>query len=278
MQIVINIDPRFPRWLKRALLFGGFPAFLLGATLVSAGVTVTKFNTRDQLSSTAMNDNFQALVDGINNLVPPGTVVAYAAPVDGNPGVPRADGGPAPSHLPPTGWLFCNGDAVSRTQYPALFGVLGIAHGMGDGINTFNLPDLRGRFLRGVDNGVGRDPDSAARTAAAPSGNTGDAVGSIEIAATALANSGLGMTSAGSHNHGSATGTEQLVGGGIYYDYSSTQYLTASPSGNMFVKLTVQGRTHTHAIGTDGAHTHTIAGGDRETRPMNLSLNFIVKL
>ena len=43
----------------------------------------------------------------------------------------------------PSGWLLCDGQAVSRTAYPALFQVLGVTYGYGDGVNTFNVPDLR---------------------------------------------------------------------------------------------------------------------------------------
>ena len=51
----------------------------------------------------------------------------------------------------PTGWIICNGAAVSRTvTYAALFGVIGTAWGVGDGSSTFNLPDLRAAFLRGA--------------------------------------------------------------------------------------------------------------------------------
>jgi len=80
----------------------------------------------------------------------------------------------------PSGWLLCDGSAVSRTTYSTLFSLLGITHGQGDGSTTFNVPDLEGRFLRGVDNGAGRDPDAASRTAMNTGGNTGDNVGSIQ--------------------------------------------------------------------------------------------------
>lgn len=50
----------------------------------------------------------------------------------------------------PSGWLDCDGTAVSRTTYAALFSVIGEDYGAGDGSTTFNVPDLRGLFLRGV--------------------------------------------------------------------------------------------------------------------------------
>ena len=57
----------------------------------------------------------------------------------------------------PTGWLPCNGAAVSRTTYADLFSVLGTTYGSGDGSSTFNLPELRGEFIRGWDGGRGID-------------------------------------------------------------------------------------------------------------------------
>jgi microcystin-dependent protein len=55
----------------------------------------------------------------------------------------------------PPGTLFCNGAAVSRTTYSALFGVISTIHGVGDGTTTFNLPDLRGRVVVGSGSGQG---------------------------------------------------------------------------------------------------------------------------
>lgn len=53
----------------------------------------------------------------------------------------------------PTGWLECNGEAISRTVYPGLFDTIGTRYGAGNGTTTFNLPDLRGMFVRGWDHG-----------------------------------------------------------------------------------------------------------------------------
>jgi microcystin-dependent protein len=49
----------------------------------------------------------------------------------------------------PTGWLACNGAAVSRSTYSALFSAVSTTYGTGDGSTTFNVPDLRGYFVRG---------------------------------------------------------------------------------------------------------------------------------
>lgn len=61
----------------------------------------------------------------------------------------------------PAGWLKCNGAAVSRTTYAALFAAIGTTFGAGNGSSTFNLPDLRGEFVRGFDDGRGVDASRA---------------------------------------------------------------------------------------------------------------------
>jgi len=61
----------------------------------------------------------------------------------------------------PSGYLECNGAAISRSTYSALFSVVGTIYGAGDGSTTFNLPDLRGEFIRGYDDGRGVDSGRA---------------------------------------------------------------------------------------------------------------------
>jgi phage-related tail fiber protein len=58
---------------------------------------------------------------------------------------------------PPAGWLECNGAEISRITYNSLFNLIGTIYGDGDGSTTFNLPDLRGEFIRGWDNNRGLD-------------------------------------------------------------------------------------------------------------------------
>ncbi|MCW3478957.1 tail fiber protein [Neisseriaceae bacterium JH1-16] len=73
----------------------------------------------------------------------------------------------------PVGWLKANGAAVSRSTYAALFAALGTQFGAGDGVNTFNLPDLRGEFLRALDDGRSVDAGRALGSA------QGDAIRNI---------------------------------------------------------------------------------------------------
>jgi len=76
----------------------------------------------------------------------------------------------------PGGYLECDGSAVSRSTYSRLYSVLGVKYGNGDGTTTFNLPDLRGQFIRGWSHGAGTDPNYATRTDRGD-GTTGDNVG-----------------------------------------------------------------------------------------------------
>jgi hypothetical protein len=80
----------------------------------------------------ATRDFVNTLTDNGTNLVPSGAVMAFAR-----------------SSIP-AGWLLCNGAAVSRATYAALFAVIGTTYGAGNGSTTFNIPDLRGVFIRGL--------------------------------------------------------------------------------------------------------------------------------
>lgn len=171
--------------------------------------------------------------------VPVGTIVAFAGLVA------------------PDGWLICDGSTKSRTTFADLFAAIGTSWGAGDG-STFHLPDLRGRFLRGVDAGAGRDPDVLTRTASNAGGNTGDAVGSLQSGATAMPNAAFATQSSGSHSHsgnagnsGGAGAARPLVG---FNSAAATYNTNGTPN-----------------------HSHTITGGDSETRPINVNVHWIIK-
>jgi microcystin-dependent protein len=55
---------------------------------------------------------------------------------------------------PPNGWLFCEGQAISRTEYVRLFNVIGTSYGSGDGSTTFNVPNISGRLVVGKNSGT----------------------------------------------------------------------------------------------------------------------------
>lgn len=113
-------------------------------------VNLKKYNTAGIKVSLAAGDivaqRYIAINDGVDIVIlntPAaivGQVITYAA------------------STPPAGYLECNGAAISRTTYANLFSVIGTTFGVGNGTTTFNIPDVRGYFVRGWDNGVGRDP------------------------------------------------------------------------------------------------------------------------
>lgn len=88
------------------------------------------------------------------------------------------------TETPPSGWLECNGAAVSRTTYATLFAFIGTRAGAGDGSTTFNVPDLRGYFMRGWDHAAGNDPNAGTRTDSGD-GTSGDHVGTKQADALA---------------------------------------------------------------------------------------------
>lgn len=162
---------------------------------------------------------------------------------------------------PPEGYLECDGSEVSRTTYANLFGVVGVSFGDGDGATTFNLPDFRGYFLRGWDHGAGNDPNSSSRSDRGD-GSSGDVVGSKQSDATARPNSAFRTDTKGSHSHGITIrgGTGEDGGGSIRRNDASGSSGTASSK-------------------SAGAHNHMItSGGDIETRPINISIMYCIKL
>lgn len=104
-------------------------------------------------------------------------------------GVPPGVVLPSALGVAPAGYLFCNGQAVSRSTYARLFGAIGTQYGVGDGSSTFNVPDLRARFVLGQDNMGG-----AGTTTRVSFGGSG-------IDAPTLS-AGGGSQSLQSHNHG----------------------------------------------------------------------------
>jgi len=187
------------------------PASKLPVVISSSGVMTAEQITLAQLSAT---------LQGLMNSIAPGLISAY--------------GGAAA----PTGYLLCDGSAVSRTTYAALFSAIGTAYGIGDGSSTFNVPDLRGQFLRGVTGASANDPDAASRTAT-NSGNSGNNVGSVQ---------GYQVQS---HNH----------------TFSST--VTVTPAGNAYNAATPPLQYFTNG--------NTSSTGGNETRPTNVYVNFIIK-
>ncbi len=137
-------------WLKGKLL----PAAMGGWLAVLTYKAASEDQTPDK----------QANASGM----PVGSIIAFAGPTNT---VPEAGG-----------WLLCDGRVLNAREYPLLHDTIGKSWG-GSEEGVFCLPDLRGRFLRGVNLAPAegdRDPDKDKRLAAKPGGNAGNQVGSIQ--------------------------------------------------------------------------------------------------
>jgi microcystin-dependent protein len=174
--------------------------------------------------------------------------------VDGLTGAPAgiimAFGGTAA----PTGFLACNGAAVSRTIYAALFAAIGTTWGSGDGVNTFNVPNLQGAFLRGSGTSA-LDPSSPR------------SVGSFQAEAYLNhAHTASSSVSDPGHAHGYTAGgaaTVALSAGGIPVNQSAPFSATTGGSGTGI------------SVSTSVATSTT---GSTETRPDNYAVLYIIKI
>jgi microcystin-dependent protein len=164
-----------------------------------------------------------------NCVIPPGTVMPYA-------------GDESTLGVFASSWIPCDGRALSRTTYANLFNAIGTRFGNGDGLTTFNVPDLRGIFIRGVDKtslgSTGRDPNAASRVPSGPGGVSGNQVGSYQSDAFKAHNHGY---------HGTAV--------------AGTQILSHYAPEGVFAAYAFR--------------TETVGGS--ETRPKNIAMLYLIK-
>ena len=136
----------------------------------------------------------------------------------------------------PNGWLICNGQAVSRTTYAALYAVIGTTYGAGDGSTTFNLPNLVNKTVRGS-NSLGKTGGSDTAT--------------------------LTTANLPAHTHGVGTLATNNTGA-----HTHTYWTAGASTGgsNRFEFMNVS-RNNANGIPTSsaGAHTHTISGSTAST-------------
>lgn len=176
-----------------------------------------------------------------NNGVPAGTIMAYGGTIQNIP----------------DGWKLCDGTSISRSQFATLFNIVGTQFGTGDNVTTFNLPDLRGRFLRGLSGASNLDPDKDNRTGMNPGGATGNNVGSVQ--SDVFQSHGHGVTDNG-HTHpfyGHTSSTFETGNNGTAYHADSNWTI-----GNVDI--------------SQSNITINDAGGT-ETRPENAAVLYIIK-
>ncbi len=169
----------------------------------------------------------------------------------------------------PSGYLKCNGTAISRTTYAALFAIIGTTHGAGDGSSTFNVPDLRGEFVRGWDDGRGVDSGRNFGTAQSDQNKQ---------------HNHSATTTVGSHTHTYAFA--QGSGGGVGNDFGSSGITSVTQSGGRLAELEQSGGNDGQDLRGYTAKTDdttptgstTIANqGGNEARPRNIAMMYVIK-
>lgn len=168
---------------------------------------------------------------GAPSIIPPGTILPYGGTIA------------------PAGFVLCAGQTLAVADYPDLYAVIGTSFGSTTLGVDFRVPDFRGRFLRGVDNGAGNDPDRATRKRMAPNGNDGDQIGSVQGHAFQT------------HRH-----TSEL------YSDSSTAGTSALGARTSILYNAAWPTSYASATGT------TAEPSSSETRPVNANVNYIIKL
>ena len=203
---------------------------LAGASTTIGGNMIVG-GTANITGNTVMTGNLSVggniVITGSNNIMPTGAVMLFAmASV-------------------PTGWAKCNGVAVSRTSgtYSALFAIIGTTYGAGDGVNTFNLPELRGEFVRGWDDGRGVD--------------TSRAIGSTQ------------QQQLEAHKHISSNNDCQT--------YSAVNG-TGTGAYNYWCDSNGIGSGAGASLTGDGTHIEQTAKLGTETRPRNVAMQYCIKL
>lgn len=167
----------------------------------------------------------------------------------------------------PAGWLICDGASLNTENYSLLFNKIGTRHGT-TSITTFNLPDLRGRFLRGTASGSTSDPNRNDRIPAAAGGAAGDSVGSLQGSAFTTHNHGGGV-----HAHDIAIRDRALNPLSSYFGFAGGEIAPRDSTG---YQADADLRKYLNRTGTPNVQVvNTEGSGD--TRPINISVNYIIK-
>jgi microcystin-dependent protein len=183
--------------------------------------------------------------------LPVGSITFFSGNLSAQPDIDK---------LTSAGWLICNGEQYQKATYPELYQSIGTQNG-GDS-DHFNVPDLRDRFIRGVDSsGSSRDPDISTRIAAAEGGSVDDQPGSLQLTATGLPVNKWSLSAVGDHAHTVPTSL-----GTDYHHawWGSTYYVAAN-------------NRSTVSVDNSGEHYHTLDGFDSKCIPVSISLYAIIK-
>jgi microcystin-dependent protein len=152
----------------------------------------------------------------------------------------------------PSGWLLCNGDAVSRTTYSALYAIVGTTFGVGDGSTTFNVPDMRSRLPMGVGTGTGLSARTLAET------------GGVETQTIASGNLPTHSHTLSAHTHTSAAHTHTLGGhthNANHAHTASSGFVTSDHAHNIPRGLIATAGTNRAVVSTANNQATLFTGG-----------------
>jgi microcystin-dependent protein len=227
-------------------------------TVISADASNSIIDVKDDRSLVVKANGVTIVTGNSTDVTTTVPVVLPAAPtttlqaatkgyVDGLTGSPAGIIAPFAGTSAPSGWLACQGQAISRSTYATLFTAIGTTWGSGDGSTTFNLPDLRGVFLRGT----------GTNATGSSSGAVGPSVGAY--AADTYLNHSHAVTDPGHSHSVESFGSPGLSPGGTTYRTGSGSF--SASTGNSTTGLTV----------------NTSTTGGTETKPKNYGILYIIK-
>lgn len=202
---------------------------------------------------------------------------ATVGQVSGITGTPAGILSPFAGDTPPSGWLLCYGQQVSRATYPRLFSAIGTKFGAGNGTTTFNLPDYRGRAIVGVDN-MGGAPSGRISDAGAEATKVGGVFGAQSVTLNvdqmpAHSHTVSGSTnSAGEHSH---TYSERMDTTIRPETNSSLPQVSANHVFNRVNRETEIAGSHSHTISVTAQNT---GGGEAHPNLQpSMAANIIIK-
>ena len=270
---VVTIDFQISARAKRAIQWIALPIAVFAGSIAvaSAGSSLptdqpsawSSVAGGQPVSATNMKALFSDLDTRLQALeaaapqVPAGTIAAYGGAIDG-------------THSPPAGWLLCDGSQLNGldTRYQRLYTAIGTSFGGNTTSQAFNVPDLRGVFIRGFD----------------PSGSnvaseSGRVFGSKQDGAFASHSHGVsdpghahGVNDPG---HGHSLNHLMAVGGNWTFGGNNWAVAVDDPPYNNF---TVNPSLTGVSIQASATGISIASSGGAETRPVNVTLNYVIKL
>lgn len=233
-------------WKKRLAFIRNCCEELVNTEINSVGVghyfsSAEKIQFREQHNSDLLKSSADMQVafaspnlpydSELDNELPVGSIIAYAADVYRG--------------SEPSGWLLCDGRELNQTDFDDLFNYIGTAWGS-PSTTKFNIPDLRGMFLRSTGGTAAINPDAQQRKYSKTGGNTGDKVGTFQNFATII----------------------------------PEKPFTGSIANASISKSNYDSGCQASAAKYDGSHTvkaDITKGGGRETRPKNKAVHYLIK-